>query len=265
MTPIPVLLYHAVGDDRSGPHGPFTCSVRSFRDQMAWVADQGYSTITVGELGRALTGARPLPSKPLAITFDDGLADFWDNALPVLRAHGYASTMFVTTAGMWDRRPRGLAGRPTMSREQVSHLPACGVEVASHGHEHPQLDLVRRQRVVHELRTSKDLLEQVVQHEVSSFAYPHGYSTRLIRRMVAEVGYSFACAVRNEVSHLDDDRFALARVMLTSDQSVPFLQSSLREGGLRQARDPDRARSRMWRCARAVTTRGRPLVEVTDL
>jgi peptidoglycan/xylan/chitin deacetylase (PgdA/CDA1 family) len=265
VTTIPVLLYHAVGDDRSGPLGDFTCSVRSFRDQMAWVADQGYTTINVGELTRVLTGAVPAPSKPLVITFDDGLADFWDNALPVLRAHGYASTMFVTTAGMWDRRPRGLAGRPTMSREQVSHLPAGGVEVGSHGHEHPQLDLVRRNRVVHELHTSKDLLEQVVQREVPSFAYPHGYSTRRIRRLVAEAGYSSACAVRNEVSHLDDDRFALARVMLTGDQSVPFLQHALHEGGLRQAREPDRARSRLWRWARAVRTRGRPLVQVADL
>jgi peptidoglycan/xylan/chitin deacetylase (PgdA/CDA1 family) len=265
VTTIPVLLYHAVGDDRSGPLGAFTCPVGAFREQMAWIADQGFTTITIGELTRAHLGVHPLPSNPLAITFDDGLADFWDNALPVLRAHGFASTMFVTTAGMWGRQPRGLAGRPTMSREQVRHLPACGVEVGSHGHDHPQLDLVRRQRVVYELCTSKDLLEQTVQQEVSSFAYPHGYSTRRIRGLVAAAGYTSACAVRNQVSHLDDDRFALARVMLTSDQSVPFLQHGLCAGGLRRARHPDRVRSRLWRWGRAVTTRGRPLVEVADL
>ena len=265
MTRIPILLYHSVGDDTSGPLGPYTASVTDFRDQMAWVADQGYNTLTVAEYAAALAGRRSLPERPLLITFDDGLADFVHHALPVLRLHGHACTMFVTTAATWRRRPRALAGRPTMSWAQVAALPAGGVEVGAHGHEHLQLDLLSSPRVRAELRTCKDLLEQEVQQEITSFAYPHGYNRARTRRLVEETGFASACAVKNRMSHADDHRWALARIMLTSAQSVPFLRRSLLEEAVPLAGRRERARTSVWRATRLVRTRGRPLVVVTDV
>jgi len=262
---VPILLYHSVGGDTSGPLGPYTSSVADFRDQMAWIADQGFTTLTVAELTAMMAGRRGVPERPLLITFDDGLADFVDNALPVLDSYGHACTMFVTTAGSWRRHPRALGGRPTMSWRQVAGLPAGGVEVGAHSHEHLQLDLMSSSRVSSQLHRCKDLLEQGIQREVTAFAYPHGYQRAQTRRLVQEAGFVAACAVKNRLSHMADDRWALARIMLTSDQSLPFLQRSLIDGRLPLARKREQLRTSLWRAARLVRTRGGPLVEVTDM
>jgi peptidoglycan/xylan/chitin deacetylase (PgdA/CDA1 family) len=264
-TPVPILLYHSVGDDSSGPLGPYTSSVADFRDQMAWVADEGFTTLTVGGYTDMLAGRRGVPERPLLITFDDGLADFRHNALPVLRSYGHACTMYVTTAAAWRRRPRALGGRPTMSWAEVAALPDSGVEVGGHGHEHLQLDLLSSSRVLSQLRECRDLLEQETQQTVTSFAYPHGYHRAATRRLVERAGFASACAVKNRLSHLADDRWALARIMVTSWQSVPFLHRSIVAGELPLATRRERVRTSLWRITRLVRTRGRPLVVVTDL
>ena len=147
----------------------------------------------------------------------------------------------------------------------MSALPGSGVEVGGHSHDHLQLDLLPAGRVSRQLRTCKDQLEQETQSEVSSFAYPHGYNRAMTRRLVQEVGFSSACAVKNRISHQDDDRFALSRVMLTSDQSLPFLRLSICESRLPVAKSHEQLRTSLWRLARLVRTGGRPLVSVTDL
>ena len=260
MNGIPILLYHSVGDDASGPLGAYTSSLGDFRAQMGWVADEGFTTLTVRSYTEALEGGRPLPERPLLITFDDGLADFSRNALPVLQSFGHTCTMFVTTAVTWHRRPRSLGGRRTLSWSEIRTLQLAGVELGAHSHDHLQLDLLPASRVASQLRVCKDLLEQETQSEVHSFAYPHGYQRATTRRLVERAGFASACAVKNELSHSQDNRWALARVMLTSDQSVPFLRTAFSSAGLPLARTSERPRTTAWRAARLLRTRGRPLI-----
>jgi peptidoglycan/xylan/chitin deacetylase (PgdA/CDA1 family) len=260
---IPILLYHSVGGDTSGLLAPYTTSPADFRDQMGWIADEGYTTLTVPEYASMLLGHQRLPERPLLITFDDGLADFLDNALPVLGLYGHACTMFVTTGVTWHARPRALGGRRALSWSQVAALPGNGVEVGAHSHDHLQLDLLPAPRVASQLRVCKDQLEQHLQGEVASFAYPHGYNRAMTRLLVQQTGFSSACAVKNQLSHRDDDQWALARIMLTANQSVPFLRHGLNDGGLPLAPRREQIRTGIWRVTRLIRTRGRPVITAT--
>lgn len=264
MTTVPILLYHSIGSDTTGPLGPYSTSVSDFRDQMAWVRDEGYTCLTMRQYTSMLAGESPVAARPLLITFDDGLADFVRNALPVLASFDLPSTHFITTAGTWRSRPQALAGRPTMSWSEVASLPDQGVEIGAHSHEHLQLDLLPTVQVRSQLRACKDILEQVTQGEVTAFAYPHGYNRAVTRRLVEQSGFTSASAVKNELSHLADDKWALGRVMITTDQSVPFLREAVGLAGLSLSRRRERLRSSVWRAVRLAKTQGRPLVEVAD-
>lgn len=56
-----------------------------------------YRVITPRELVRILDAGKPVPRNAAMVTFDDGYRDNHAIALPILRRHGLAATMFVTT------------------------------------------------------------------------------------------------------------------------------------------------------------------------
>src|SRR5712691_6957851 len=89
---VPILTYHyiRVNPDRYDRMG-FALSVTpsDFAAQTDWLAQNGYHTITTEDLYTYLNGYGGLPSKPVILTFDDGYADFYTTALPILRSHGF--------------------------------------------------------------------------------------------------------------------------------------------------------------------------------
>src|SRR5690606_17897070 len=116
-----------------------------------------------------------LPAKAIAITFDDGLADFGRHALPLLERFGFASTLFVTT-GHVGGTARWLADlgegeRPMLGWDDIAGLPQRNVEVGAHTHTHPQLDLLSLVDARQEIEQSKALLEAHIGRKIQSFAY----------------------------------------------------------------------------------------------
>jgi tetratricopeptide (TPR) repeat protein len=90
-TQIPALLYHGISEiDRSD-----SPSIATFRAQMKALKKAGYHSIFISELIPALREGKPLPKKPILITFDDGRADSFRNGDPVLAEVGFKANMFV--------------------------------------------------------------------------------------------------------------------------------------------------------------------------
>ena len=91
---------------------------------------EGYTTISLYQLLAHLTQGVPLPEKPVVITFDDGYRDTYENAFPLLRAHGMTATFFVITDFIDEQRPLYLSW--DMAREML----AAGMSIESHSRNH---------------------------------------------------------------------------------------------------------------------------------
>lgn len=92
------LAYHYVRrPDQEVPQGP-ACSVERFRRQLAYLADNRWEAPTCGEFANWYRGEKLLAAdKMVTLSFDDGLADGYVNALPLLREFGFRGTFFVIT------------------------------------------------------------------------------------------------------------------------------------------------------------------------
>jgi peptidoglycan/xylan/chitin deacetylase (PgdA/CDA1 family) len=75
---------------------PWTMTDDIFRQCLIFFRNH-YSLVTLGEVMASLEGKRPLPSRSLLITFDDGFADNFDYALPLLRQHDASAAVFITS------------------------------------------------------------------------------------------------------------------------------------------------------------------------
>ncbi len=207
---IPSLLYHAVAEDVDPRFAPWAITPALFARHMQLLADRGFSALTVSQFVDAhLAGGQPLRRPTVLITFDDGFADFHSTAHGVLRRHGFGATVYLTT-GLVGGCSRwlddvGEGERPMMSWDQIAEIAADGIECGAHTSTHVQLDVVSRRTARGEIRLSRAVLSEAV-GPVRSFAYPHGYHSRRVRREVIDAGFDSACAVGEGPASLSDDR-----------------------------------------------------------
>ena len=257
MTAIPILAYHSVGDPPSAACRPWYASVSAFEEQLLLIKRLGFNCLTVSALVDAVD-RDTLPKKPLAITFDDGGADFAENALSLLDRYELPSTMYVPSAYVgrflpWSRNDPGV-GRQIMNWDVLRSLDPDLVELGAHSATHPQLDVVSRAQRRTEIVDSKAQLEQGLGRLIRSFAYPHGYHSAAVRRLVVEAGFDSAGACGHRWSHTGDDRFALSRLTVFGDLTIAALETVLTSPP--NHRPAPRHIPRLgWRCVRRVQQR----------
>ena len=259
-TPIPILIYHSLTAAATQPYRRYSMDPGQFAEQMEHIATGGYQTLTVAQLSAAMAGQNgSIPARPLLITFDDGFEDMHSVALPILTRLGLRSTVYIVTEQLGGKSrwlaSEGEGERPMLSAGQIRDLDAAGVDIGSHGHRHVALDELPFTEAIQEIDASRATLEEALGHRVVTFAYPYGYHTSRIKRYLQTSGFESACAVKQALSHPDDDRFALARAIVGSDMPMELLDSWIRGEALPISWHGERAQTKLWRLARRVKRR----------
>ncbi|TMQ92818.1 polysaccharide deacetylase family protein [Actinomadura soli] len=208
-------MYHSVDHFDEDPH-LVTVSPARFERQLAWLRARDLRGVGMRELldahaagrGRGLVG----------LTFDDGYADFATRAVPALLRYGFGATVFVVsgrigTYNAWDDGPR----KPLMTADQIRTVAGAGIEVASHGRHHVSLPRTDDTELREELEESRAALEELVDGQITGFAYPYGHATSREIDAVRAAGYDYACDITPEAP----SRHALPRTYV-GDRDGPL-------------------------------------------
>ncbi|MSR84835.1 polysaccharide deacetylase family protein [Candidatus Uhrbacteria bacterium] len=223
---VPILMYHRVRYLPLHPKPkeiPYSVSPDVFRAQMEGLVRAGYHTITPDDLDQALrddggTGAmtQPLPSKPVLITFDDGYRDQYENAVPILKEFRLKATFFVVT------QIGQLKG--FMTEQMIRELDQQGFTIAAHTRHHPWLTKYGKTSQMDEIKGSKQDLEIMLGHSVTSFAYPYGALSEQVKKEVEQAGYHLGFWVRLGSIHTTSSRYELRRIQIRDHEDlVPLL------------------------------------------
>jgi len=228
-------------------------SPAAFAEQLAYLHDAGFRTVTAGRLAEVLAGAPGgLPDRAVVLTFDDGFEDFHRRALPLLDRYGYTATVFVTTGWVQDAG-RDAAGRcpgRMLSWSQVAEAAGAGMEVGAHSWGHPQLDQLPGAVLREELYASKAQLEDRLGRPVPGLAYPFGYSSARVRRVAGEAGHQYACAVSNALPAPAADLLALPRLTVRRSTTPQVFQQISQGSNVAQLYRRDRALTKGYAVAR---------------
>ena len=254
MQPIPILVYHSIGEDCAPAYRRWLVTPREFGRQLRTLTEHGYRSITVAELARLRRASQAVPPRTCVVTFDDGLKDFAKGAMPVLSARGFSATLYVVSGligatACW-LADLGEGERAMLDWPALRDLQGAGIEIGAHTVRHPELDTLSRTRARQEIEDCKHTLEDGLGEAVTTFAYPHGYASRTTRRIVAEAGYLAACRVRHALSDETEDLFALSRIIVTSGETPERLIELIEGHQLPVAPPPDRLIAMGWRAAR---------------
>jgi peptidoglycan/xylan/chitin deacetylase (PgdA/CDA1 family) len=214
---IPVLMYHQV--DVPPPSGTplrgLVVSPGSFARQMMMLKIMGYRGLSMRDLEPYLKGEQL--GKVVGITFDDGYQNNLQNALPVLKKHGFTATCYAVSnmiggTNSWDN---GLvAEKPLMTARDWHSWLDGGMDIGSHTRTHADLDTLSAEQAREQIAGSKKELEDKLACEVRHFCYPYGRFGAEHIRMVREAGYVTATTTRRGRARPGDDLMLLPRVLV---------------------------------------------------
>ncbi len=168
---VPILMYHYISPlpaDADAIRQDLTVIPERFEAQLAYLKEAGYTSITLFDLYAALRGEQILPDKPIVLTFDDGYADAYDIAFPLLQKYGFTGTFFVIANVV----EGGVPGYLTW--EQARRMAEAGMSIQSHSLDHVDLRERSADFLKHQLEGSRALIEARVGHPVRFFCYPAG-------------------------------------------------------------------------------------------
>jgi len=175
----PILLYHHVEGDVS--YNRYYVSVPDFRAQMQALHDWGYTAIPISLLLDALIHGAELPPKPIVITFDDGNLNVYENAFPIMKEYDFPGVFYIVGN-------RVNSGTNIAHASELKEMVAAGWEIGSHSYTHADLAL-NHSIVRYEMMQSKLDIEEALDTEIQTFAYPFGTIDPYLAQKVQDYGY----------------------------------------------------------------------------
>jgi peptidoglycan/xylan/chitin deacetylase (PgdA/CDA1 family) len=224
---VPILMYHYVSEppeDADNYRVGLSVTPDMFRQQMQYMKDNGYQAITLDDLMYALVQGAPLPPKPVVLTFDDGYADMYDNAFPILQEFGFTGTFFVVTAWIDEENPNYLAW------EQAREMAEAGMRIESHSKTHPDLTDKPYDFILYEVLGSIESVEAHVGYRPRFFCYPGGAFDDYLVSTLPDFGIWGAVTTEAGTRHYTDRPLLLRRVRVEYETDLTQFAAFLEWG-----------------------------------
>lgn len=200
----PILEYHMVTENPHPDAKPYVVPPEDFAEQLDYLAEAGYTTITPQDYARARKGKQQLPEKPIILTFDDGYEDNWRVVLPMLEERRMRAVFYMVTNSI---------GQPGyLTWDNLFDMERRGMEIGSHTANHLPLTTLSPEKQREELRLSKLMLEWKGMKTIYSFSYPNGSYNAGVVTMLAEEEYLTAVTGEAGLNTLETNPYLLRRV-----------------------------------------------------
>lgn len=221
-----IVAFHRV-NDRTAEDG-LTCRVPLFEAYCRFFA-RYFSVRRLSELIDAMV-ARRASGRDLAITFDDGYADNYEHAAPILERYGLPATFYVVTGFLgtdtvpsWDR---GIEPPlPWMTWDQVRDLLRRGFDVGAHTVTHADLGAIDLAEAHGEIIGSCDRIAQELGVRPQHFAFPFGGERNIrdeTRAQVVAAGFRSCVSCYGGSNAGICDPYALRRLPIASWYDSPY-------------------------------------------
>jgi peptidoglycan/xylan/chitin deacetylase (PgdA/CDA1 family) len=187
-----VLMYHHVAEPPPGaPVRGLYVTPGQFAWQLDWLRRRGVRFATCRDLLNDMGHGNP---PRVAITFDDGYRDVYEQGFPILRRLGIPAVVFPVVGDLgksgvvWpeadDRSPMSL-----LTEAQVREMAAAGVEFGSHLWDHVHADRLAPEELRRQLARSRERLAELLGAPPVTLAYPYGAYTDAVVEETARAGY----------------------------------------------------------------------------
>ena len=152
----------------------------------------------------------------IALTFDDGYANFASNVVPTLIERGLPASVFVCPgyvgrSNEWDSGSSTIPRLTLMSWNELASLPPDLIDIGAHGYNHVSLSGQDRNALDREITSCVSEISEFTLRTPRSFAFPYGEADSAAHEVVAE-NFGIACTTRFDLVRKGDSPLSLPRL-----------------------------------------------------
>lgn len=214
---VPILEYHAVGDDCWGYEELFARPDR-LEELFQFLDDNGYDAIWFEDLAHLQDY-----DKPVILTFDDGYDDNYTNLFPLLKKYHIKATVFMIAAD--------IGGNHKLTADQLREMSDSGlVSIQSHTYSHADLNSLTAEQQEFEFSESKKILTRITGKIPYVLCYPTGrYDDNTLA--LARKYYTFGLKMVGGLYNTSDDPFLVSRYYVSRYADLNTVRSYLSAAG----------------------------------
>ncbi|GGA19503.1 endo-1,4-beta-xylanase [Paenibacillus physcomitrellae] len=218
---IPVLLYHVISDN---PQGEYQFSTDQFEQQMKYLHDNGYTTLTADQYVDIVADGQAAPDHPILLTFDDATPDFISNALPILKKYDFNSVQFVVSD--W------IGGGYSMTKAQLQELAnESSVSLENHSKTHNNdisqggvwTNQITKDQALDEVEAASTFLQDITGKPSVLFAYPYGAYNQEAKDALKDSGIQ----VGFKAGPGDEGPYAMGRILIKNGDTLSTFASAI--------------------------------------
>jgi peptidoglycan/xylan/chitin deacetylase (PgdA/CDA1 family) len=231
---LPILMYHKVSRDHEDD---LTISAARLDSHLSYLRAQGYQSVSFADVKAALGNQRPLPAKPVLLTFDDGYLNTYELAYPLLRKHALKATVFLPVGFIGKSNTWDGGSEPLMSYDQIRQLAGSQIEFGLHSYRHENYERYSPAQVEADVSSCVKALEEHGCTFTRVFAYPYGRmptnpaARRALRDSFRRHKIDFAVRIGSRINPLPPrDPYEIKRTGIRGTDSFREFKIKLRKG-----------------------------------
>lgn len=234
---VPIIMYHSMLKEQKRL-GKYVISPDTFEGDLKYLQKNGYQTVTVRDLVDYVKSQKPLPEKPVMLTFDDGYYNNFVYAYPL--AKKYNAKIVIAPIGYYtDLFTKNDADHPNYSHltwTEISEMMASGlVEFQNHSYNlHSTKGRIGAQKLRRESTAAytsmlqKDVgkmqseMKEKTGYMPIAFVYPFGASSKESNPILKRMGFQATLVCRSKINVITKDPqclYSLGRFLRPSGQS----------------------------------------------
>ena len=218
---VPVLMYHFFYDaDVDVPtKGNNSHSIQSVEQQLQWLWENGYVTLTMDELYEWMNNGIELPAKCVLLTSDDGQENFFQLLQPLLHKYGFIATSFVITSYR-ENIPYKLTLPNIEMHSHTHNMHRGSAEEVGYPGKWGIMQIMPVREGVEDLTTSQEILGGS-----QYFAYPFGNFGGNSKEILAQAGFRMAFTTQGGMVRRGYDLYELPRQRVSGSMEISRFQT----------------------------------------
>ncbi|MCI6925908.1 MAG: polysaccharide deacetylase family protein [Butyricicoccus porcorum] len=225
---IPVAMYHSVTDEGKSP-GQYVISPSMLENDLKYLSERGYHTVTVTDLVAYVTAGTALPEKPVMLTFDDGYYNNYSNAYPLLKQYGMRAVLSPVGTLTEQFTASDDTGHEVWSYctgAQLKEMSDSGVmEIQNHSYDFHSLSPRRgclrksgedkasyQETFLSDTRRAQELFVSLEISEPVCYTYPYGACNDETDALVKQYGFVATLSCEEGVAHITRDPACLTGI-----------------------------------------------------